>query len=110
MNTADEFAERMEQHSPQERKPIAVLKELSDDEVKRMLFEKQEIARMDIESRMADERRKFEGVIADLRDTVADKDAEIADNYAKIADKDAEIADNYAEIARLRAQLEKRNG
>ena len=61
-----------------------------------MLYEKHEMARMDIESRMADERRKFVGIIAG-------KDAEIAD-------KDAEIADKDAEIARLRAQLESQNG
>ena len=78
------------------RKAVGVLKELSADEVTRMLFEKQEMARMDIESRMAGERRKLEGIIAD-------RDAEIASRVAEIASRDAEIA-------LLRAQLEKQNG
>ncbi|MCL2010194.1 MAG: Rpn family recombination-promoting nuclease/putative transposase, partial [Synergistaceae bacterium] len=78
----EEVLDMLAQRTPQMRKAVGVLKELSADEVTRMLFEKQEMARMDIESRIDGERRKLEGIIAD---------------------KDAEIA-------RLRAQLEKQNG
>ena len=92
----EEVLDMLAQRSPEMRRAVGVLKELSADEVTRMLFEKQEVARRDIESRIADQRRNLEGIIAG-------KDAEIAD-------KDAEIADKDAELARLRAQLKKQNG
>ena len=78
------------------RKAVGVLKELSADEVTRMLFEKREMARRDVESMVEAERYKWQSV-------VADKDAEITSKNAEITSKDAEIA-------RLRAQLEKQNG
>ena len=78
--------------SPQMRKAVGVLKELSADERARMLYEKREMARMDFESRI-------DGAIREEREAwqsvVADKDAAHA---IALADKDAEIA-------RLRAQL-----
>ena len=43
----------------------------------------------------------------ELKDLIADKDAEIADKDAEIADKDAEIAENKKEIAELKRRLEK---
>ena len=67
--------------SPQLRKAVGVLKELSADERTRILYEKREMARRDLVSRVDDERKKWKGV-------VAEKDAE---------------------IAMLRAQLEKQN-
>ena len=88
--------------SPQMKKAVGVLKELSADESTRMLYEAREKARMDFESlrddAVRDERELWQGV-------VADKDAEIADKDVEIADKDAEIADKDAEIAALKAQL-----
>ena len=92
----EEVLDMLAQRSPQMRKAVGVLKELSADEVTRMLFEKREMARMDFES-------MWQGIIAEKDAEIAGKDAEIAGNYAKLADKDAEIA-------RLRAQLEKRGG
>ncbi len=44
----------------------------------------------------------------ELKDLLADKDAEIADKDAEIADKDAEIADKDAEIAELKRLLVER--
>ena len=70
------------QRSPQMRKAVGVLKELSADERTRMLYENREKARMDYESRVDEVDKKWQIV-------VADKDAE---------------------IERLRAQLEKQNG
>jgi len=90
------------ERSPQMRKAVGVLKELSADEITRMLFEKREIARMDYESmrdgalREADE--KWQNI-------VADKDAALADKDAALADKDAALADKDALIAELRARL-----
>ena len=71
--------------SPQMRKAVGVLKELSTDEQTRMLYEKREMARRDIESQIA-----AQAVI-------------IAEQATSLADKDAEIA-------RLRAQLKEQNG
>ena len=67
--------------SPQLRKAVGVLKELSADEQTRMLYEKQEMARRDIES-------------------------ELVAQHAIIAEKDAALANKDAEIAQLRAMLD----
>jgi hypothetical protein len=73
--------------SPQIRKAVGVLKELSADERTRMLFESREMARRDIESRVEDIDRELQIALV----AIADKDAEIADKEAEISDKDAEI-------------------
>ncbi len=44
----------------------------------------------------------------ELKDLLADKDAEIADKDAEIADKDAKLADKDAEIAELKRLLAER--
>jgi len=44
----------------------------------------------------------------ELKDLLADKDAEIADKDAKLADKDAKLADKDAEIAELKRLLAER--
>ena len=44
----------------------------------------------------------------ELKDLLADKDAEIADKDAEIADKDAKLADKDAEIAELKRLLVER--
>ena len=88
----EEVLDMLVQRSPQMRKAVGVLKELSADEQTRMLYEKREMARRDFESLAEAEREKWQGV-------VADKDAELAD-------KDAELAGKDAEIARLRALLD----
>ena len=78
--------------SPQMRKAVGVLKELSADEATRLRYEAREKARMDWESIKDDAIRendkKWQGVVAD---------------------KDAALADKDAEIERLRAQLANRN-
>lgn len=45
----------------------------------------------------------------ELKDLLADKDAEIADKDAKLADKDAKLADKDAEIAELKRLLAERD-
>ena len=84
--------------SPQMRKAVGVLKELSADEATRMRYEDREKARRDNESKIEAEREMWQGV-------VADKDATIADKDATIADKDAENEKLRAQIAALQAQL-----
>ena len=53
----------------------------------------------------AEERMKWQTVVANKDAAIADKDATIADKDAKIADKDAKIADMGTENERLRAQI-----
>ena len=95
IKTDDEEAmDMLATRSPQLRKAVGVLKELSADEQTRMLYEKREMARRDLESQLEE------------RDAViAEKDAALANNAAALAEKDAALADNAAEIARLRAIL-----
>ena len=74
------------QRSPQMRKAVGVLKELSADEVTRMLFEKREMARRDVESMVEAERYKWQGV-------VADKDAENEQLRAQIEELQARLGE-----------------
>jgi predicted transposase/invertase (TIGR01784 family) len=105
------------ERNPVVGRAVVRLRELSADERARDLFERREKARRDQASREKwarqqgenAERAKWQGVVIELRDTVADKDAAIADKDAAIADKDAAIADMDAEIERLRDQLKKQN-
>ena len=99
----EEALDMLATKSPQMRKAVGVLKELSADEQTRMLYEKREIARMDFESRLDEIDKKWQGV-------VVEKDIALADKDAVIADKDAALADKDTMIARLFAQLEKQNG
>ena len=62
--------------SPQMRKAVGVLKELSADEQTRMLYEKREMARRDFESQL-----------------VA-KDALIAEQAARIAELEAQLSES----------------
>ena len=99
------------------RKAVGVLKELSADEVTRMLFEKREMARRDFESMMEKARRDAEMVRREAE--MVRREAEMVRREAEMARREAEterhkwqgvVADKDAEIARLRAQLEKQNG
>ena len=76
--------------SPQMRKAVGILKELSADERTRMIYESQEMARRDIESKIEDavEKKELEMLVA-------------------LAEKDAELAEKDAELEKLRAQLAK---
>jgi len=65
----EEVLDMLAQRSPQMRKAVGVLKELSADEQTRMLYEKREMARRDTASLVKAEREKWQEV-------VADKDAE----------------------------------
>ena len=93
--------------SPEIKKEVNLLKEMSADESIRMLYEQREMVLRDIESFKDDAVRendeKWQGVVADKDAVIADKDAALADKDAALAKKDAEIADKDAEIARLRA-------
>ena len=86
--------------SPQMRKAVGVLKKLSADERTRMLFEKQETARRDMESRLKD-------AIAEKDAVIAEREAEIAERKAEIAEKDSALAEKNAENERLRQELAK---
>ncbi|MDR2590742.1 MAG: Rpn family recombination-promoting nuclease/putative transposase [Oscillospiraceae bacterium] len=54
----EEEIDMLATRSPQMRKAVGVLKELSADERSRMLYEKREMARMDFESRVADAEKR----------------------------------------------------
>ena len=95
----EEVMDMLATRSPQIRKAVGVLKELSADEATRMRFEAYEKARRDREAITDDAVREND---EKWQSVVADKDA-------VIADKDAAIAEQTIEIERLRAQLEKRN-
>jgi len=119
----EEVLDMLAQRSPQMRKAVGVLKELSADERARMLYESREMARRDLESRVDEVNNKWQIIVADKdaalagKDAVlagkdaalASKDAALADKDAALAGKDAALADKAAEIDRLRAQLEKHN-
>jgi len=102
----EEDMDMLAERSPQMRKAVGVLKELSDDEAAHLRYEAREMYRRDVESMKDDaiceNDEKWQGVVAELHNAAADKNAEIAD-------KDAEIADKDAEIERLRALLAKPN-
>jgi len=68
----EEVLDMLATRSPQMRKAVGVLKELSADEQTRMLYEKREMARRDIESQIAAQA----AVIAEQAAEIADKDAE----------------------------------
>jgi len=64
----EEVLDMLAQRSPQMRKAVGVLKELSADEATRMLYELREMARRD-----------FEDQLASQAAIIADKDARIAE-------------------------------
>ena len=76
------------QRSPQMRKAVGVLKELSADERARMLYESREMARMDFDSArdgaVREEREKWQGVLAE-------KDSENEQLRAQIAELQARL-------------------
>ena len=94
----EEVLDMLATRSPQMRKAVGVLKELSADEQTRMLYEKREMARRDLESQLA----AYESQLAE-------KDAVITEQSTALADKDAALAKQSTEIASLRAQLENLN-
>ena len=87
--------------SPQMRKAVGVLKELSADEATRMLYEKREMARRDIESQLVEQY----AIIAEKDAALADKDAALAEKDAVLADKDAENELLRKQVAKLQAKL-----
>jgi hypothetical protein len=105
----EEVLDMLSTRSPQLKKAVGVLKELSADEQTRMLYEKREMARRDLESSLEAERMKWKGVVAEKDAALADKDAALADKDAALADKDAALAEQAAEIASLLAQMKKQN-
>ena len=91
----EEAIDMLATRSPQLRKAVGVLKELSADEATRLRYEAREMARRDWESMKDDAIREVE---EKWQGVVADKDA-------ALADKDAALADKDVEIKQLRAQL-----
>jgi predicted transposase/invertase (TIGR01784 family) len=92
--------------SPQIKKAVGVLKELSADERTRMIYENREMARRDFESIKNDavrfavwsEQEKWNGVIAE-------KDTALAEKNTALAEKDIVLAEQAVLIAKLRARL-----
>ena len=88
---SEEEMDMLATRSPQMKKAVGVLKELSADERTRLLYEAREKARMDFESlrddAVRDERELWQGVVADKDAEIADKDAEIAALKAQLAGK-----------------------
>ena len=80
--------------SPQMRKAVGVLKELSADEQTRMLYEKREMARRDIESW----KEEKDAVIAEQTARIAEQTARIAEQTARIAEQAARIAEFEARL------------
>ena len=66
------------QSDPQTRTPIGVLMELSDDEIACMLYEKQEIARMDFESMWKGKIKEQNARSAELVARIAELEAQLA--------------------------------
>ena len=84
----EEDMDMLATRSPQMKKAVGVLKELSADERTRMLYEAREKARMDFESLRDDAVREAERLVDEKwQDVVADKDAEIAELKAQLAGK-----------------------
>ena len=83
------------QRSPQMRKAVGVLKELSADEVTRMLFEKREMARRDVESMVEMVRRDAEAERHKWQSVVADKDAENEQLRAQIEELQARLGEKH---------------
>ena len=86
----EEVMDMLATRSPQMRKAVGVLKELSADEATRMRYENREMARRDSESLKDDAIRKndekWQVVVADKDATIADKDAALAKQAAMIAE------------------------
>jgi predicted transposase/invertase (TIGR01784 family) len=77
----EEVLDMLATRSPQLRKAVGVLKELSADEQTRMLYEKREMARRDFESRLEE-----------LNAALADKDAALEVKDSRIAELEAQLA------------------
>jgi hypothetical protein len=97
--------------SPQIKKAVGVLKELSADERTRMIYEKREMARRDFESMKDDAIRetdeKWQGIVAEKDTALAEKDTALAKKDTALAEKDAENEQLRVQLAELRAQLSK---
>ena len=105
----EEVMDMLATRSPQMRKAVGVLKELSADEQTRMLHESREMARRDFESRVEEVDNKWQGVLAEAdkkwQGVLEDKDAELAGKDVELAGKDAELAGKDAELARQAALI-----
>jgi len=90
----EEVLDMLATRSPQMRKAVGVLKELSADEQTRMLYEKREMARRDIESW----KEEKDAVIAEQTARIAEQTARIAEQTARIAEQAARIAEFEARL------------
>ena len=98
----EELMDMLATRSPQMRKAVGVLKELSADEATRMRYEARERFSRDIESMKDDAIREVE---EKWQGVVAEKDSALAEKDSALAEKDAALVEQAAEIERLRAQL-----
>jgi predicted transposase/invertase (TIGR01784 family) len=113
----EEVLDMLAMRSPQIKRAVGVLKELSADERTRMLYEKREMARRDFESRVDDVDKKWQGIIAEKDTILAEKDTAYATALAEkdtayttaLAEKDTAyttaLAEKDAENEQLRVQL-----
>jgi len=104
--------------NPEMKKPVGVYKKLTDEECIRMIYEKREIARRDIESMIDDavreENDKWQGIVADKEAILACNDitpttkkaARIVINEI-VTEKETTTDEKKAKIAKLRALLVK---
>jgi predicted transposase/invertase (TIGR01784 family) len=90
----EEVLDMLATRNPQMKKAVGVLKELSADEATRMLYEKREMARRDLESRVEEVEKKWQGVVADKDAALADKDAALKKQEALIAELQAQLTES----------------
>jgi predicted transposase/invertase (TIGR01784 family) len=107
----EEVLDMLEARSPQMKRAVGVLKELSADEATRMIYEKQQMAQWDYNSRVAEAEeaeRKWQTAQAELAEQAAElaaKDTALADKDAALAGKDAALAEQAELIKELQAKL-----
>jgi predicted transposase/invertase (TIGR01784 family) len=95
----EEVLDMLATKSPQMRKAVGVLKELSADEQTRMLYEKREMARRDMESWKEAMNAEF-----------VEKKAALAEGEATLADKDSRMAEVVAQLAKQKGEEYQRRG
>ena len=104
-----EVLDMLETRSPQMRKAVGVLKELSADEQTRMLYESREMARRDYESLLDAANAAIaekDISIAKQAATLTEQAATLTEQAATLTEQAATLTEQAAEIASLRTQLE----
>jgi predicted transposase/invertase (TIGR01784 family) len=94
----EEELKMLETKSPQIKKAVGVLMELSADERTRLLYEEQEKIRMDQSARIAYAERKIR--FAEEKVSLAEEKAFLAEEKVSLAEKKASLAEEKAFLAR----------